>query len=415
MKWPVDEWTGCYDQSWRDLIVPEAFTHPAKMSRGLVVRIFDYLIAVGALSRDQMVLDPFGGILTTGIEAASRGVLCIGVELEPKFCTMAQANIELHRGHWEAMNQPIPLVLQGDSRKLRELVAPCITGVVSSPPFPQPYTGGGGINVKGYGPDGADKVGSRTYQSAGAEREPGNLEVLPIGQVDAVVSSPPYIGGGHHPDQTGAWNTNDRGQASTGTPTRETAGYGREPGQLGQLHEGQVDAVISSPPYAGSYSGAGGLNTEPPRRPGQETGRSPDSPSQATDQRYGDDPAQLARLPERPDSSGAETFWSAAHAILCQCYDVLVPGGWAVWVVKTFVRDRKIVDFPGDWRRLCEAVGFKTVKEVHAMLVQEERRPHLFDGERVVRRERKSFFRRLAETKGSPRVDWETVWFMRKP
>lgn len=31
------------------------------------------------------------------------------------------------------------------------------------------------------------------------------------------------------------------------------------------------------------------------------------------------------------------------------------------------------------------------------------------------RRERKSFFRRLAEKKGSPRIDWEVVWFMRKP
>src|ERR1044071_4185220 len=46
---------------------------------------------------------------------------------------------------------------------------------IASPPFPQPHTGGGGINVKGYG-DGSDKVGSRTYQSKGAERAEGNLE-----------------------------------------------------------------------------------------------------------------------------------------------------------------------------------------------------------------------------------------------
>ena len=29
--------------------------------------------------------------------------------------------------------------------------------------------------------------------------------------------------------------------------------------------------------------------------------------------------------------------------------------------------------------------------------------------------ERKSFFRRLAESKGSPPIDWETVWCMKKP
>ncbi len=35
------DWTGCYDDGWRDLIVPEAFSHPAKMARGLVARTGD--------------------------------------------------------------------------------------------------------------------------------------------------------------------------------------------------------------------------------------------------------------------------------------------------------------------------------------------------------------------------------------
>lgn len=67
-----------------------------------------------------------------------------------------------------------------------------------------------------------------------------------------------------------------------------------------------------------------------------------------------------------------------------------------------------------DWRKLCEHVGFEMVKEVHAMLVSEERKPDLFDGERLVKREYKSFFRRLAEKHGSPRIDFECVLFMRK-
>jgi hypothetical protein len=29
--------------------------------------------------------------------------------------------------------------------------------------------------------------------------------------------------------------------------------------------------------------------------------------------------------------------------------------------------------------------------------------------------ESKSFFRRLAEKKGSPKIDWETIWCMEKP
>lgn len=37
------------------------------------------------------------------------------------------------------------------------------------------------------------------------------------------------------------------------------------------------------------------------------------------------------------------------------------------------------------------------------------------ESEHVQRTERKSFFRRLAEKKGSPRIDHETVLVMRKP
>ena len=83
-------------------------------------------------------------------------------------------------------------------------------------------------------------------------------------------------------------------------------------------------------------------------------------------------------------------------------------------MTKAFVRNGKLVDFPGDWRKLCEFVGFETFMEVRAMLVAEEATNDLFDGEGVKRRERKSFFRRLAEKKGSPRIDFETVLFMRK-
>src|SRR5438132_13923001 len=65
--------------------------------------------------------------------------------------------------------------------------------VVSSPPFPQPYSAGGGLNVRGYGPDGKDKVGDRTYQSKGGDRAEGNLETLETGSVELVVSSPPFV------------------------------------------------------------------------------------------------------------------------------------------------------------------------------------------------------------------------------
>ena len=64
--------------------------------------------------------------------------------------------------------------------------------------------------------------------------------------------------------------------------------------------------------------------------------------------------------------------------------------------------------------RLLAACGFDVFLRVRAHLVKETRQPSLFGGEEVERTERKSFFRRLAESKGSPRIDWEEGIWCRK-
>jgi hypothetical protein len=49
------------------------------------------------------------------------------------------------------------------------------------------------------------------------------------------------------------------------------------------------------------------------------------------------------------------------------------------------------------------------------MLVEETTHAQLFGADHVMRKERKSFFRRLAEKKGSPRIDYEEVLICRRP
>ena len=90
---------------------------------------------------------------------------------------------------------------------------------------------------------------------------------------------------------------------------------------------------------------------------------------------------------------------------------MLEPGGHAVWVVKDFVKAKQVVPFCNQWRQMCEAAGFVTLHEHHALLVHSTERD--FDGKEK-RRESKSFFRRLAENKGSPRIDYEVVLCMEK-
>ena len=63
-------WTNCYDESWQDVIVPEAFSHPAKMSYGLLLRLLAHAKEQGWLNERDVIVDPFGGIGSTGILGA---------------------------------------------------------------------------------------------------------------------------------------------------------------------------------------------------------------------------------------------------------------------------------------------------------------------------------------------------------
>jgi hypothetical protein len=124
---------------------------------------------------------------------------------------------------------------------------------------------------------------------------------------------------------------------------------------------------------------------------------------------YGSDPANIG-------NDTGDTFWAAARAIVEQTYAVLRPGGYAAWVCKDFVRKGQRVPFSDQWQQLCAAVGFVPVERIAAMLVDDHGdQLDIFGGVTARLKERKSFFRRLAEKKGSPRIDHEDVIIMRKP
>ena len=346
-------WTDCYGQGWKHQITPESFAHPAKASRALLGRIFDHLFAIGALEQGGMVLDPFGGVGTTGLTASFRGCRSVSCELEPTFYGCSLENIALHRRTWDAFRLPIPIYLNGDSRNLRQVVQAGVDAVISSPPYATIAAGASGLN--------------------------------------------------HLPASDGQQGGRSASSPSQGADSR----YGASEGQLARFGAGSVDAVVSSPPYADSIGGQkNGIDwSKAYRRTTQ--GSEHLTQSRNVPDTYGETDGQLGRLT-------TETFWSASREIIAECHAILKPGGYAVWIVKSFVRDKAIVDFPGDWRKLCEHVGFETMTEVHAMLVSETRETDMFGVERVIKKEKKSFFRRLAESKGSPKIDFETVWIMRK-
>jgi DNA modification methylase len=580
-------WTNCYDDSWQGLIVPEAFSHPAKMSRRLLERILDHDFEMGWIKQGDIICDPFAGIFSTGILGAYRKLQVVGVELEAKFCKLAEENLKLHDNAWRKLGCPRPVILQGDSRKLSQLIGQAGL-IISSPPYAEMSVlshdqaahcsfkeGNPNNRVRGkikrdgrhqrdYGqtegqlgsmkagnvdcvissPPYADNAGSKEELGGQVEsgmvrtnpRHPGeklyftkyekqnstgNLGNLKSGSVDVVISSPPYAeslkGDGTQNETASESRAKRLTEGGSLGQSQRTQGYGSK-GNLGNLKSGSVDAILLSPPYEKQQVGGGiqkslqgksdypvkdGLArskkagcsalgcgygnqgdsegqlgsmkagnvdcviSSPPYASGQHQDSNDDKSIRPPhDSRnnsaigLGDNPRNLGNLKsgsvdailssppyEKSETGGqipkekypqiggrifgyrqehqgcsegqlgqeqGETFWQAAKEIVSECYKILKDGGYAIWVVKSFVRNKKIVDFPSDWRRMCEVLGFVTVCEHHASLVKETKHNTLFEGEVTKIKEKKSFFRRLCESKGSPKIDYETVLCFRK-
>lgn len=123
-------WHKCYTTGLHDIIVPEAFSHPAKMSWGLVQRIMVHLGEDWPSVRH--VVDPMAGIGTVGLAAAYRGYTAILGELEAHFVGLCAENIAKHAERLRALGKPIPLLFRHDAQRMPLNSADAI---VTSPPF----------------------------------------------------------------------------------------------------------------------------------------------------------------------------------------------------------------------------------------------------------------------------------------
>jgi hypothetical protein len=306
-------------------------------------------------------------------------------------------------------------MLQGDSRRLGEILREQVGACVASPPFQ------GGVAVKqGWDtlktrPNG-DKFNPGQSLQHDYGTSPGQLGALPPGSLSAAISSPPYA------DR--CTNDNQRTLARDGLHQGHNEGdgatYGTAPAQLGNLPAGTVEAVVdgvvASPPYEASQQ-EDGRRRDPAhkglvnhRMAERANPRTPGEKLCLMDYAAQNAEGNLA-------SEAGTTFWEASKQILEQVVALLKPGGVAVFVVKAYVRDSQIVDFPGQWRTLCESLGLVTLHEHHALLVEDHgTQGGLFGEDTTHRTHKKSFFRRLHEKRRPDlAINHETVYCMQKP
>ncbi len=111
--------------------VADSTAHPAKMLPAVAAHAIRHYTRPG-----DLVFDPMAGSGTTLVEAIDAGRRAVGVEYEPHWATVAQANLELARTRGHDVDGEI---VQGDARQLPHLLPERYRGqvalVVTSPPY----------------------------------------------------------------------------------------------------------------------------------------------------------------------------------------------------------------------------------------------------------------------------------------
>ena len=126
--WPVAQTTAQYQRAGRYL--PVCTDHPAKMLPELARRIVSEYSTPGAL-----VVDVMAGIATTVAEAALLDRRAVGVELEPRWSALAEANLD----HMlDPARRSLAEVRLGDARRLGDVLGDLegtVDLVCTSPPY----------------------------------------------------------------------------------------------------------------------------------------------------------------------------------------------------------------------------------------------------------------------------------------
>ncbi len=159
--WPCGQTSAKTQRAGRYL--PAASVHPAKMLPELARRIVAEYSPPGGL-----VVDPMCGIATTLVEAAALDRRAVGVELEPRWATLARRNLTYALDHQHAQRVDI---VEGDARALATLLgeqAGTVDLVATSPPYGCDIST---MDMAAYRQGGSSRVaGTRSYSA-----DPANL------------------------------------------------------------------------------------------------------------------------------------------------------------------------------------------------------------------------------------------------
>ena len=345
-------WEDLYWQTWKGILHEDTYKHPAKFAPGLIRRIYTYMHRELYIPRNSVILDPFAGVGCGALYAMINGHLWIGHEIEKMCHYLGNRQI----CYWEERYKNAYTL--GEAHLLRRDSA----------------------------------VGPYTYQGI----------LSPTFCPEVVISSPPFGAG-----ETRNRSTFQGGEITSAMSRAYTQdNQGQHNNNLARLKENHevFDAIVSSPPFEDLVKMGKG--------PGTRGGTKHNSPERAhklsSDSSFGSAEGQMG-------NTNGQDFWEQAKLVVDNCHQALAPGGYAIWVCKDYVRAGKRIPFSDKWEMLCKSCGFEPYQRIEASLVTDNgTQSGLFEDRKYIK-ERKTFFRRLAEGKGSPEINHEDIIVMRKP
>jgi len=322
-----------------------AIAHPAKMN----TRLTEFLIEQFTQEGD-VVLDPMAGSGQTGVVAAVHGRDAVCVDLEQKFFKwMEKARRKVERQQTLAVKGKIKNVC-GDARQLSTLLTEA-DAVVTSPPYsktdPTTFTNRHIGN--------REEPRSEYVKGEGYSDDPSNIGNLRHGEIDAVITSPPYsdaLTGGGQVDKEGFHN-----------PFK--GGYNKNSkANIGNLRHGKVDTIITSPPYEGQlafFDTDFMIKTAKERSDHYKDGTSKGHFASAEAIKRGNEKlvSEYSHNPSNIGNLHKETYLEAMLQVYREMHKVLKPHGKAIIVIKPFIRNKKVVDLPYHTYLLLKQAGFK--------------------------------------------------------
>jgi len=309
--------------------------------------------------------------------ACTLGRNVILVELEGKFCKMMRDN-------WEQVKMRPQLgstmgrceIIQGDARQLEGLV----DKIVTSPPYAETGVGDwqtgraefqawvlNELATKGYIEwqgkrytesewramnhgriDGRTTKGVHKHPTEGYGATDGQIGNLPYGEIDKCIFSPPYAENPGTPS-LGSVNKDDWGNEGKDIVARRglERGYSKDTeNQIANLPYGQIDKIVTSPPYEGIEIISG--NQAPRKVRKQTLSKIDDHYDSASEQNIG--------------NLKSQSYLEAMLQVYQQCYKVLRDKGLMILVTKNFIRNKQIIRLDEDTIKLCEQAEFSFVE-----------------------------------------------------